>query len=361
MGSPLEARQSPILYNMIYFGIIIIAVIVALFLLWQLIRRVLKLPTPASRERRRRTTAADIRLAEMTYRLTAPETEFLAWLCKNYRVPNIYYFFQNAQKTYDLFADAYRDVAAAEPNSRLLTPLFSVLEKVNRHRLAISGMRNTQIIPVGQEISLLAQDKRKLTMTLRVNGEKEMRFSLPIDSPAHTVLPPELSKISIFFETRENVMVSVPVRVLTYEIRQGTEEMVTAHSTNIFSYIKQEYNYVRVNLNCTCVIAVKSSDTEAGDTQYVPDGDFVPARLIDYSGKSCNIVVTDMAPAVRQRLIVQVGLEKSWTAQFVAAVLDTADNGVSHIIHADFVQMDERTQNYILARVNGFTEQPQST
>jgi hypothetical protein len=355
LGSPLNARQNPILYYPIIAGIIIIALVGALFLLWRLIRKLLKLPPPVNRERRRRTRAGDIRLAETTYRLSDTESDFLTKLCKQYRVPNIYYFFQNALKTYELFARAYADIVSSDSGSPTLTPLFSVMEKVNRHRLAVSGMRSTQIIPVGQEVSLMPKGKGRLTMTLKGNNERELRFSLPLDSGGHQVLPPELSKVTISYETRDTTLVSIPLRILNYETRNGIEELVAAHSTNIFSYIRQEYRYVRINLKCTYQVVKKQSDPATGEIQYLPQGDELPAVLMNYSGKSCNLSTSGAAPALRDYLCIQCQFESA--ERLYAAVLGAANIAGSHIIHTDFVQMDDRAKNYILARVNGFAGQ----
>jgi hypothetical protein len=79
--------------------------------------------------------------------------------------------------------------------------------------------------------------------------------------------------------------------------------------------------------------------------------------LVNFSGETCNIA-TKEPTAIQQNIKIAVNLGGKTAGNIIAVVANTAHNDATalHVLHAKYIEMDDKTRNYILARVYEFVK-----
>ncbi|MDR1786671.1 MAG: hypothetical protein LBR23_09470 [Spirochaetaceae bacterium] len=356
-GSPIEARaqnesQFPIIFG-VCAGVVLIA-----FLLLQLAKKIkagYHTPEYLERQKQRTTNRKDIRAVTEEYGFTQEEAQFLEVQCRDRRTPNIRYLLKDHAQTLALIKELFQASLSESNPEGDQTLIFSIFKKINKIRLADAAMTTTATLPVGQKLLYVDSEGKKYTTSVIDNNEKGLTLSAPRDRSGMEVVPENLSKITLMMQEKNDIAVTIQVRVLLTQEKPGGAILLTTHGTHFESFLKHEYLYVHARLPCTLQPAA-AKPGDGGEVTYVTESRTYKGLLLNYSGTSCNIVVKNPIN-LRQFLRMSVRIDGEHTEDFIVMAMDVAENKKDGIfvIHANFVKMSEGVKNYILSHIYSFT------
>jgi hypothetical protein len=361
-GSPLEARQSLFVYIPIILGIIVAVVFICTYLTGKFIKKALKIPPKSERIKKKITTPANIRHMAERISLVKSETALLAEICQTYRVPNIEYYFEDAEKTYQLFSTAYKKMSGQKNSVEDIYTLFSLLGKINKYRLSVTQVTEIHALPPGQKVYYVNEQGKKTWAAVIENETSGMIVSVLQDDLRNEERPPELSKINLFFYGKNDIAYTISVRVIRYQERRSVQEMVVTYSLMSQSHLREEFVSVPANIPGRLAAARVLHTRNSHSATYEPVGDFSPARLINFSGENCNIAAQMVVP-IQQFVIFEVALQEEIHARIVGMVTKVAHsrNDNVHVLHVKYVDMEKVANNYMLARVYEFIDMKNKT
>jgi hypothetical protein len=124
--------------------------------------------------------------------------------------------------------------------------------------------------------------------------------------------------------------------------------------------MREEYLYIPAHIPCK-FSGARLLPTNKNTVVYESTGKVLSGMLINFSGESCNIAAKETI-AIQQNIKIELSLDGNNTANIIAAVVNTVHNDTSglYVLHAKYVQMDDKTRNYILARVYDFIKTSES-
>jgi hypothetical protein len=336
-----------------FIGIVLVVALIVI--VFNRIKKALPSNTADEREKKRRTRPGDLSLAAEAYELDSEELTLLGEICKQYKVPNITYYFKEIPNIYSLFKRVYKDMNPEDSDDLAKKQiLFSLMRHITTVRLATSGIWSTTNIPVGKTVYYIDSKGGKFAMVLLEKDPENMLLTIPTDARGQEARPPELSQIHILIDDLNSAAVSSVCRVLGYRSRQGQEVIALLHTNKLHRYSKEEFTYTDYNKPCTLYEAKKSAPGTEGPP-YVTGGPAKQGILINFSGKNCNI-----ASAIREAIgsYLTLVMTDDEGAQATSVIMVTKLYLVNsrNILHATFVHMDLRAADYIYSRANGFVD-----
>ena len=342
----------------IYYPVIITLVCAALIFVVNLIIRNLKKNINTEiKDINRITKASDIAHLTKIYNFTEAESFFLRNLCKTQNIPNLEYIFRSEQESETFFENHYTELKERETEDDdalqyKLSQLFSIRQKVENARKTFSNLTSTTSLPVNQRIFYVADNKEQFECKIIDNIKEGLVLTIPKDLFGHEIRLPELTKVSVIYQTKSGVAYLANVRIIRYQDSPSGSMMVVTHCNNMQSYQRRQSRRVGVNTNCTFsavkVVTNNSQNGKLSKISYEPLANQYHGHISEISAGGCSLQ-TNLSIRENQYIYIRMKIDGKTEDNIVGMIVSNTpspDNSM-FILHILFVKLSRKTRNKI--------------
>lgn len=351
-ASPLESRENPIIYAALVVAIIVIAVFAVLWLITRYIKKLEENPRWIENEKIRPTKYKDIKKLSKFYTLQRDEISLLWYICKKYKVPNIYYAMKEFTDLDTFFKQAYQDFKI-EKNEQKVNRLFLLKFKLEKFYAESVSLSSSTSIGKNTKFTISFQDGHSTKGSLLENTKDYFLVSLPDTFFQQNERPQPLSKVAFSFTSKTGASYIFVTRIIRYQEINGRDYMALAHSNQLMK--KTQRTFKRIQLNEKCKFAsAKKMQAKNGKITYIPSDKKNDAILTNISGGGCCIS-SKLPIKDGQYIYTEFDLKGEIYSAIGIIVRTRKDIGTGgYNLHIHFEDIHLETQNKILAKVYNY-------
>ncbi|MGL4981667.1 MAG: PilZ domain-containing protein [Treponemataceae bacterium] len=347
--TPLEARQNPY----IYFGFIIAGACILFFFALNKVfqKKIFDLI-------RRSSSRKEINSVSDYFGFDKEERKFLFYLCKKYRIKNLAFCFKNDKEVDKLFKKIYHVMSEGKAYDSDIEVLFLLRQKIERYRRKSTSIASSQNIARNQELSLITSQKEQYLAVVLENTPQGLVITTPRDSLKNEVIFKPLSKIGIFFRSKNFMDYIFTSRIVRYSTLQNANTIVLMHSNNITALKNREFRRKDLSVEARMSYAipqidanvVKESIVQGSQVSYkISDGTF-SGEIVDISAGGCCIKASrSVSVDLHVKIEIQHDLLK--TEEIIGHVLHSKENKGVWTLHVQFKKMTKKARNIIFSLV----------
>ena len=355
--SPLQARASGEFINVIIIGVVIIAFMFLVYLVYQMFAKKRNTPEWIEAQKKKPISSRDLKQATKDLNLTKDEKELLWDIGHNYADANILYIVQDADKFNDIFKQRYQDFLATSAAPRQISLLFALkdkMEKFYRQELIITSTKN---IEAGQVLQFADKAGIHCSATIAENRLSEgLILSIPDNLAKGQNRPDTLSRVTFTF-IKSGVTYALTTRVVRYQQNNNREvEMLISHTNDVKQLQRRQTDRVDLNVPCTfAAVRVSSDSAKKSDVSYTPLQTKYQGILKDVSSDGCSLQA-GLPIREGQYIHLEFNLPKKADNISTGIIVSTekSDSPGKFLLHIQFVKIEAETKNTILAMVNKF-------
>ena len=356
--SPLQARASGTFVNVIIIGVIIIAVMLLIYLIYRSLTKKRNTPEWIEAQKKKPISSRDLKQATKDLNLTKDEKDLLWEIGHKYTENNILYIVQDVDGFNDIFRQRYQDFLATNAPARQISLLFVLkdkMEKFYRQEVIITSTKNLE---AGQTLQFADKAGIHCNATIAENRLKEgLILSIPDNLAKGQNRPDALSRVTFTFTSKNGITYALTSRVVRYQQNNKREvEMIISHTNDVKQLSRRQTDRVELNKECNfAAVKVSSDSVKKTEVTYTPLQTSYIGLLKDISSDGCSL---QAALPIRegQYIHISFSLPKKDDNVIVGIIIrtDKADSPGKFLLHIQFVKVETETKNIILAMVNKF-------
>lgn len=347
--TPIEARQNPYVYSAILFAGIFALIF---FGINYLISKTKERNEKLSKMSDSPTSKINIKNLQKLLKLTTEETNYLYKLCKENNIPNLELRIKNEDFIDNLIKNQFEFINnnKSENKEEQLSILFSIRNKIDIHKNKGTIINNSINIIKEQKMSYIENDLNQYEVTLVDNSEIGFTITSPVDI-FNIKLPIEImSKITLFFETNNNIAYILQSRVLKI-LSNGN--ILIAHTTNIQPL--QRRIQKRLSLNSPCIFSAVQvaigGNNKTSQMIYNPMKKKHQGKICDISVDGCCLLC-DMDIKENQYIHLEINIDGSTIDEIIGNIVKThkiEEN--EYKLHIRFVRISQKVRNKIFSKI----------
>ena len=354
-GSPIEARKTAPIFELLLILGIIIAIIALIFFIIKAVYAHQQTPEYLEKEKQRKTRWSDVQKVAKKINLTNKESELLWDICRHTECPNIFFMIKKNNEVKDIFFKAYnlfKKNKYFKPTS--MDMFFNLLYKLEMSIVQSKKIPTTRSLPVSTMIFYISENNEQYPLCIVKNDKDFFSVELPTFFYNSHHKPNILDKCRFIYKTEDGLSYSFATRIIRYEesndkqplmIISHTDQLISQpqrHSKREFVEEKCYFSPIRINKN-----SIRNNDM------------FIYSDK-NYEGKMTNISVggcciqTNLPIREKQHLSVSVP-SYNISEKIIGIIKKTRKlpNG-NFALHIQFIHISLKTKNKIHAIVYKF-------
>lgn len=349
-GSPLEARGNMIVYLSLIIGLVIIAIFGVFSLIILFRKKLMTSPEWIEKEKARPTKYSDIQRFAKVYYMKGDELQLLWYICKKYKVLNIYYSIRHFNDMDKYFKQAYIGFRL-EKDEQKISKLFQLKFDLDKIFTDSVNIPSTAYLAKGEKTSLMLKDGQKIKCTVEENNRDYVAIAFPND--ALTERPAPLSKTAFTFLSPVGTPYAFVTRLIRYETRDDKTLMILSHSSDLIKKSQRKYKRKNVNEPCQFSSVIEGRDKH-GEPTYSPAEKKYSSLLQNISGGGC--CVSSNLPIKEGQLIATEFNFADGNCIAIGKIVKTRKAPIdnSYNLHIRFIKISLEVQNKILAKVYSY-------
>lgn len=349
-ASPLEARSNWIVYLSLIIGLIIVAAFGIVSLVILLRKKYITSPEWIEKEKARPTKYSDIKRFSKVYYMKPEELQLLWYICKKYKVLNIYYSIRHFNDMDKYFKQAYIGFKE-ERDEEKINQLFQLKFDLDKIFTDSVNIPSTAYLSAGSRTSLMLKSGQKVRCTVEENNRDYVAIAFPEDELIDKPAP--LSKTAFTFLSPVGTPYAFVTRLLRYEKRGDKSVMILSHSSDLIKKSQRRYKRRNVSEPCQFSSVIESTDS-AGEPVYTPAQKRYSSLLQNMSGGGCCI--SSNLPIKEGQLIATEFNFPDGNCIAIGKIVKTRKSQIenSYNLHIRFVKISLEVQNKILAKVYSY-------
>lgn len=351
-GSPLAARQNPLVYLVIVYLVIFIGIVFVLWLIHKFIEKKHQSPEYIEAQKERPTTIKDIKLLAKKIELTKEEALLLWRICKNHNAKNIFYSYTDEKFLDTLFKTEFRRSAQTKNNEKDLYDIFRLRFHIEKYVSFSRCITNSKNIPNGTILSYPAPSGFQYQFTLVKNDKNGLYLSVPEalqessdDRPEH------LNKLVLLFTLANKQQYAIIARVVQFlDMPNGEKQVLITHSNTLCPQSRRASKRFTINRDCS-FSAVEAVAKPDGEFKYVPKENRYEGTIVDLSEGGCKMYTT-LPIKKKQYIYIRVkilGREENLVGQIMDTRTDV-DTGL-YSLHIAFKNVSLETKVKMLTEL----------
>ncbi|MBQ0162939.1 MAG: PilZ domain-containing protein [Treponema sp.] len=293
VGSPLAARQNPLVYMVIVYLVIILAIILGIWIYVKLLEKKHSTPEWIEAQKSKPTAYKDVQKLAKRIELNKDETALLWKICKDNNAPNIYYTYSDDDFVDKLFKAGFRQMAQMRVSDKELYDLFRLRFHIYKSVSYSGTITSSTNIPVGSILSYPAPSSFQYQFTLVKNDKNGLFLSIPeaLEETSED-RPNKLDKIALIFSLPNKQQFALVTRVVQYlEQPNGEKQLLLTHSNTICPQSRRTSRRFSVNRECK-FSAVDVSTNAKGELSFKPKENKYDGTVVDLSEGGCKMYTT---------------------------------------------------------------------
>ena len=348
--SPIQARNTPGIYNWMVIPLYIIIIFIFIYLLYRYIKRLHATPEWIEAQKKRPTTRKDCAATAKRFSLTKDE-ELLLWdICRTTKATNITHTINNADTLDAIFKKYYNTMISSRADEEKISKIFLLRYKIEMADASESVITSTTGLVQGTKIIYIAPDKTQIQCKLKKNTAENMTLAVPHNFFNSHAKPEPLSKAQFIFTTHSGMTYTFMARVIRYSTGlDNGAEMVLAQTNDVRTQAKRKSKRSDINIPCTFSAVSENAKTREHS-----------GTLTNISADGCCIL-TNLPIKENQNIAVSIMLaEKTYDA--FGKIVSTHKNITSEAVFLDivFTKISSEARNRIFAYVYNYVSHEQS-
>lgn len=293
VGSPVAARQNPMVYTVIVYLVIILAVIFGIWIIHRLIEKKHSSPEWIEAQKVKPTAYKDIQMLAKKIDLNKEEIALLWKICRENEATNIFYSYTDDDFVDGLFKSAFRKMAQMKVSDKDLYDLFRLRFHIYKSVTFSGSVTSSAKIPLETVLSYPAPSGFQYHFTLIKNDKNGLCLKIP-DTLEDTSedKPQPLSKIAFIFSLPNKQQYALVARVVQYIVSaNGERQLLTTHSSTVCPQSRRTSRRFLIQRDCK-FSAVEVSTNKAGELTFKAKENKYDGTLADLSEGGCKMLST---------------------------------------------------------------------
>lgn len=353
-GSPLQARQNPMVYSVVLYLLIVIFIILVIWIFVKIIQKKHKSPQWIETHKKLPTKLGDIKKLSKLIGFSNEEQFLLLKLCTEFKTQNIFYLYTDIQAMDEFFKKSYQFLKGNKASLHNQYTIFRIKSKIDSYIATSKRISSSHNIPKETELTYLGKTGRQYKLKVLENNKDGLILEVPqMLSESEDKIEP-LSKIGLLFLTPSKVSYLLNTRVVRNNpVFDGSQQILISHSHSLD--IQNRRQYKRTDLNLACKFAAVSVSGKNEKLDFKHKDVFYDGVLNDISSSGCSML--SKLPIKEQQYIwieADLGLGKKTTAVGVIVALRKNSLPDTYVIHIAFIDLPLETRIDILSVVYGY-------
>ncbi len=254
------------------------------------------------------------------------------------------------KKIFEGMCENKENISAAELETNKLA-LFMLIYKIEHAKRGLSLLTSTVAFSEGLPISYISDDGVHHHSKIVENNKTGLFLEVALDEKGYPVQPQPLSKITLYFELQGGIAYQVASRVMRYQSRNGSEELVVMHSHDVEFFQRRKFRRKDIFLDCSFV-AVTVKEEPNGKKTFTPHEKEYHGKIANISASGCRLT-TSIPIRADQHMQISLTLPNGHTAVMTGVIVRSRKevNKNVCVLNIRFVRMQKKTQNDIFALV----------
>ena len=292
-GSPLDARQNPLIYLVIVVLALIILAVLGILIVSKIIKKKHESPEYIQQQKKKPTTQAHVTKLAKILGLSKEEEHLLWKICRDTQATNILYSYTEDDYVDSIFKKEFQHFVRSRAKDELLYSFFQLrfhIYKVVNYSRYITSSHN---IPDGTVLSYPAPSGFQYQFTLVKNEENGLLLKVPdtMDDNCND-RPEKLQKLAMVFSLANGQQYAMLTRVVQFLNMPNDEKLLlVTHSNTVCPQSRRTSLRFPVNRDCSfsAVEVTKKSD---GSISLKPKENCYNGTIVDLSEGGCKLFST---------------------------------------------------------------------
>ena len=351
-GSPLEARQSPIPYTVLFGAMVIIGIFFVIWILFKLIQKYKKSPSYIEKQKQRPTALRDVQELAKKINLSRAEANLLFNICRREKAKNIFYNWSDKDALDKTFKAEYIRLQKKGVPDEELEALFKLrnhLERIITLKKAISSSHH---IPIGETLEFSA-GPRRIALKIVKSEKDNMTLEIPDDFEKAEYCPKPLTKIMLAYHSAQKLKYVISTRVVRYQTGlDGKRQMVIQHSNTVSMQSRRFYKRAALEVECT-FSAVSETIGKRGSISYSPKENKYKGKLVNISPGGCKLA-TKLPIKRNQKIWIEVKISGFEKIQCCGLIVGMRQKNDVFMLNVSFLDISGKQRNEIFSYVYNY-------
>ncbi len=351
-STPITSRQNPVIYLVILATACAALAFIGMRFILLLRKKKKESPEFQKKERERPTRKKDVARLAAKYKIREEYIPILWYVCRTFKVPNIYYSIRQFDRFDDTFKEAYLALKKSASEDRI-NQLFRLKFYLDRIFAESEIYTSTRSLPPETKFSMLLRRGNKIPCTLLENTETGLSIEIPLTFYESSTKPEQMDRIAFSFKSRSGMPHAFVARILRYEKHGERAKIHVSHSKEVMTRTQRNFKRIWLREDCRFTAVTLKKDAD-GNRTFIPGNKKYSGKLTNLSGGGCCIASN--LPIKEGQ---SVGLEfdlSDGTIKCVGVIVKSRKTGVQGVynLHIKYLRLDTESQNKILAKVYGY-------
>lgn len=353
-GSPLTARLE---FNFSAF-FFVVAIIVVFIVIIGLITRYLRIyrDSAAYLEKRKNapTKTKDIVEVSKKAKLSKTEYDYLSYLIKLYKIPNLKYFLKDPKNIDSYLKEQYK-LLDKDMNELGKTTLFNLRTKLFKTFGNQILIKNSRLIPLGTYLTFTPSQGIHYQFLLSESNQEELYLTLPSNFIQPDEKPAILSKIDLIFVHKDSSPYKLETRVIRYQKGKNNSDLIVCTQSDKITLLpKRESERIELMKPCVFCHAKTSQNNQNNYDLYIPSEQKHNGTLADISAGGCRIL-TNLPIKSGQYIFIEGPLDNKNLDKALGIIVRTSQTKYNtFVLHVKFLKITEKTKNSISAITSNY-------
>lgn len=292
-GSPLAARQNPLVYLVVVYLIIAIFIILAIMIVMRIIKKKHESPEYIEKQKQKPTTLQHVTDLAKKLSFSKEEAALLWRVCRNSAAKNILYSYTDDEYMDAIFKAEFNHLKKANADDKSLHDLFNLRFHIYKEVSFSRYITSSHNIPNGTVLSYPAPSGFQYQFTLVNNEKNGLHLSVPetMDKDCQD-RPEKLAKLAMVFSLANGQQYAILTRVVQFlNLPNDNEELLVTHSNTVCPQSRRTSLRFAVNRDCSfsAVEMIKKPD---GSVSLKPKENCYDGTIVDLSEGGCKLFST---------------------------------------------------------------------
>lgn len=353
-GSPLEARQSPLPYTVLFAAMVIIGIFFVIWILFKLIQKYKKSPSYIERQKKRPTALRDVQALAKKINLSRAEANLLFAICRREKTENIFYNWSDKKALDAAFKAEFTRLREKGASDSELEALFKLRNHLERILVLQKAIASSHHIQPGEFLELHA-GPRKIALKIIKSEKDNMTLEIPEGFEQTDYSPKPLTKIMLTYHSAQNLKYVLSTRVVRYQTAlDGKRQMVVQHSNMVSMQSRRLYKRAALEVDCT-FSAVSEIQGKGGAVSYSPKKNKYEGKLVDISPGGCKL--TTKLPIKRnQKIWIEVKISGFEKIQCCGLIVGMKQKDDAFALNVSFLDISGKQRNEIFSYVYNYAQ-----
>lgn len=289
-GSPLQARQNPLIYLVIVYLLIAIGVLLLIAFIVKIIQKRHASEQYIEYKKNKATTYKDVTELARKIHLSKQERQLLWRICRNSKAKNIFYNYTDEPFLDEIFKKEYVHMVKSRAKPALMYELFRLRFHLYKTAFIAHAISSSFSIPAETVLTLPTPDGTDYQFTLVKNAKNGLYLSIPEPlANNQQALPKNLSKIALVFTLKNGQQYAMSSRVIQYlTLPDGVRTVLITHCHTLCFQSRRSSKRFAVNRDCV-FSAVEISTGKKGEKKFKPKENTYKGVIANISEGGCKL------------------------------------------------------------------------